>query len=331
MNENVTRPSFGPAHQFPMTFGQILDRIFRLMRSQLKLFIAVSTVPAVAMVLMMALFFAIAFIPIFSQLPKQPDPAQMFRLMIPSMIFIMPLSLVIFALYLAASIHAAMQANLGIPITFSDAYQLAWKRIGRYLWLLFLAYIIAFLPMLVIELMMFAGMGLLTAGHTELSPGYFFLIPLGMLLFIAAMVYGVIMAMRLSLAFPASLAEDLTARAALRRSGQLTQGAKGRIFLVLLVIYALGYAAEMVGIMVLVVVIGIGALAMAACGVQLLSVTGIIGIVLASLCFAAFLYLWMSLLWSAFSASFAVLYHDQRLRKEGPPPALPSMFVENQA
>jgi uncharacterized membrane protein YbaN (DUF454 family) len=70
---------------------------------------------------------------------------------------------------------------------------------------------------------------------------------------------------------------------------------------------------------------------MAACGVQLLSVTGIIGIVLASLCFAAFLYLWMSLLWSAFSASFAVLYHDQRLRKEGPPPALPSMFVENQA
>ena len=330
MNENVTRPSFGPAHQFPMTFGQILDRIFRLMRSQLKLFIAVSTVPAVAMVLMMALFFAIAFIPIFSQLPKQPDPAQMFRLMIPSMIFIMPLSLVIFALYLAASIHAAMQANLGIPITFSDAYQLAWKRIGRYLWLMLLIYLIVFLPMLVIELVMFGGMGLLTAGHTEFSPGFFFLIPLEALLFIAALVYGVVIAMRLSLAFPASLAEDLTARAALRRSGQLTQGAKGRIFLVLLVIYALGYAAEMVGIMALGAVIGIGALAMAACGVQMPSVAGTIGIVLASLCFVAFLYLWMALLWSAFSASFAVLYHDQKLRKDGLLP-VPLPPVEGQA
>jgi hypothetical protein len=299
-----------------MTFGEILDRIFRLMRSQFKLFIAIASVPAVAMVLMMALFFAIAFIPIFSQLPKQPDPAQMFRLMIPSMLFIMPLSLVVFALYMAASIHAAMQTNLGLQITFREAYGVAWKRIGRYLWLLFLIYIIAFLPMLVMELVMFGGMGLLTSGHTELSPGFLFLLPLGMLLFIAALVYGVILAMRLSLAFPASLAEDLTARAALRRSGQLTQGAKGRIFLVLLVIYAFGYAAEMVGILALGAVIGIGALAMAACGVQMPSVAGILGIVLASLCFAAFLYLWTALLWSAFSTAIAVLYHDQRLRKE---------------
>jgi hypothetical protein len=316
MNEAATPAPFGPAHPYPLTFGQILDRIYRLMRSQFKLFIAIASVPAVAMVLMMALFFAIAFIPVFSQLPKQPDPALMFRLMIPSMLFTMPLSLVVFALYLAASIHAAMQANLGISITFREAYGTAWKRVGRHLWLLILIYIIAFLPLLVTELVMFGGMGLFAASHTELSPGFFFLIPLEVLLFIAALVYGIIMAMRLSLAFPASLVEDLTAWAAIRRSGQLTRGAKGRIFLVLLVIYALGYAAEMVGILALGAVIGIGALVMAACGVQMLSVAGIIGIVLASLCFAAFLYLWMALLWSAFSTALAVLYHDQRLRKE---------------
>jgi hypothetical protein len=322
--------SIQPAMPYPMTFGKILDRIFGLMRSQLKLFIAVSTVPAVAMILMMALFFAIAFVPIFSQLPKQPDPQQMFRLFLPSMFFIMPLSLLVFALYLAASIHAAMQANLGIPITFREAYQVAWKRIGRYLWLLFLIYIIAFLPMLVMELVMIVPMQLFAMGKSGPLTPLVYLIPLEMLLFIAALVYGVIIAMRLSLAFPASLAEDLTARAALRRSGQLTQGAKGRIFLVLLVIYALGYAAEMVGIMALGAVVGIGALAMAACGVQMPSVAGTIGIVLASLCFVAFLYFWMALLWSAFSASFAVLYHDQRLRKDGLLP-VPSLPVESQA
>ncbi|MGD0681960.1 MAG: hypothetical protein ABR990_07900 [Terracidiphilus sp.] len=330
MNELGNPTPFGPAHQFPMTFGQILDRIYRLMRSQLKLFIAVSAVPAVATVLMMAVFFAIVFIPIFSQLPKQPDPEQMFHFLLPSMIFIMPLSLIIFALYLAASIHAAMQADLGITITFREAYQVAWKRIGRYFWLMLLIYIIAFLPMLVIELVMIVPMQLFATGKSGSLTPLVYMIPLEMLLLIAAMVYGVIIAMRLSLAFPASLAENLTARAALSRSGKLTQGAKGRIFLVLLVIYALGYAAEMVGIIVLVVVIGIGALVMAACGVQLPSVAGILGIVLASLCFAAFLYLWMSLLWSAFSTSFAVLYHDQRLRKDGFLP-VPSQAGESPA
>src|ERR1035437_10255024 len=101
--------------------------------------------------------------------------------------------------------------------------------------------------MLVIELVMFGGMGILSANNAEPNPALFLLIPLIALLFIGAMVYGVIIAMRLSLAFPAALAEGLTAVAALRRSGQLTKGAKGRIFLVLLVVYALGYAAEMVG------------------------------------------------------------------------------------
>jgi hypothetical protein len=320
-----------PAMPYPMTFGQTLDRIYRLMRSQLKLFLAVASVPAVAMVAIMALFFAIAFIPILAQLPKQPDPTLMIRLMIPSMLLIMPLSLAVFALYLAASIHAAMQANLGLTISFREAYAVAWKHIGRYLWLFFLAYIISFLPMLLLELLLFGATGLLSANNAEPNPALLVLIPLLVLLFIGAMVYGTIIAMRLSLAFPAALAEDLPAVAALRRSGQLTQGAKGRIFLVLLVVYALGYAAEMVGFMVLAAVIGVGALIMAACGVQMPSVAGIIGLVLAGLCVIAVLYLWTALLWSAFSTSFAVLYHDQRLRKGGQPAALPSSPMENQA
>jgi membrane-anchored glycerophosphoryl diester phosphodiesterase (GDPDase) len=142
-----------------------------------------------------------------------------------------------------------------------------------------------------------------------------------MLLFFAAMVYGVIIAMRLSLAFPASLAEGLTTRASLRRSGQLTRGAKGRIFLVLLVIYALGYAAEMVGFFVLAEILGVGALILMALHVQLASVVGIVAGAIAALCLFAFIFLWAALFWAAFSIAIAVLYHDQRLRIEGPPPA----------
>jgi hypothetical protein len=56
---------------------------------------------------------------------------------------------------------------------------------------------------------------------------------------------------------------------------------------------------------------------MASLHVHVASVAGIAGIVLAALCFLAFIFLWMALLWSAFSTALAVLYHDQRLRNEG--------------
>jgi hypothetical protein len=300
-----------------MTFGQIFDRTFRLMRANLRLFLGVAAVPAGAFFLIFALVFAVAFAPIIVQLPKQPDPAAFSHTFIPLIFLMFLLNGIVFALYLAASIHAAAQADRGEKITFREAYGTAWKRGWRYLWLLFLAYIIAFLPALVTELAMIVPMGLFAMGKSDPATTLVYMIPLEMLLFFAAIVYGIIMTMRLSLAFPASLAENLTAWAAIRRSGQLTQGAKGRIFLILLLIYALGYAAEMVGCMVLMAIFGIGALVAMALHVKLASVAGIIGIVLLVLCVFAFIFLWMTLLWSAFTTAFAVLYHDQRVRKEG--------------
>jgi hypothetical protein len=300
-----------------MTFGQILDRVYRLMRSQLKLFTGIASIMAAAYFLIIVLAGAIASVTILAQQQPNPDPATIFRIVIPVILITLPLVLAIFAFYLAASIYAALQANVGVKVTFREAYGVAWKRIGRYMWLLFLAYVIAVLPMLVIELVIFAQTGLLTMNKPAPTPAFFILLPLEVLLLFAAMVYGVIIAMRLSLAFPASLTEDLTARAALRRSGQLTKGAKGRIFLVLLVIYALGYAAEMAGILILAPIIGVGAVVMASLHVHLVSVAGIAGAALAALCFFAFIFLWMALLYAAFTTALAVLYHDQRLRKEG--------------
>jgi hypothetical protein len=300
-----------------MTFGQILDCIYRLMRSNLKLFIGIAAVPAVAFLLILAIVFAVALVPIIGQLPKQPDPRAVLGLMAPAIFVVMLLNMVVFALYLAASIHAASQAHLGLKITFREAYAVAWNRGWRYLWLMFLAYLVAFLPALLIELAMIVPMGLFAVGKTSPVTAFVYMIPMEMLLFLGASVYGVIMAMRFSLAFPASLAEDLTAWAAIRRSGQLTQGAKGRIFLVLLVIYALAYAAEMVGLVVLMVIFGVGALAVAALHITLASVAGVIGVGLGAVCFLGFIFLFMALIWSAFSTSLAVLYHDHRLRKGG--------------
>ena len=53
-------------------------------------------------------------------------------------------------------------------------------------------------------------------------------------LLIGAVVYGIIMGLRYSLAVPACAVENLTARAAIRRSIQLTKGSRGRIFMLAL-------------------------------------------------------------------------------------------------
>jgi hypothetical protein len=56
------------------------------------------------------------------------------------------------------------------------------------------------------------------------------------LLSVPAVVYSIIMALRYSLAVPASVVEDLKARKALRRSIDLSKGARGRIFILGLLI-----------------------------------------------------------------------------------------------
>lgn len=134
MNESASRPSFGPAHQFPMTFGQVFDRTFRLMRDNLRLLLGVAAVPSGAFFLILALVFAIVFAPILAQLPKQPDPTAFSHTFIPLIFLMSLLNGIVFALYLAASIHAAAQADLGAKITFRVAYGMAWKRCGRLRW-----------------------------------------------------------------------------------------------------------------------------------------------------------------------------------------------------
>ncbi len=299
----------------PLTFGEILNQLFRLLCSHFKLFLGLALLPMTAFLLVYALFFAAFLLPVIAHFPAQPDPNEILRWFLPALLILTPLFMAIFSFYLAASIHAGLQANMGLTVTLRESYQVAWQRFGRYFWLLFLCYLIAFLPLLIVELLMFGGMTLGAMHHAAPGPAFYLLLPLEIILLVGAMVWGFIQAMRLSLAFPASLAEGITAREAIRRSGELTRGAKGRIFLVLIVIYAIGYAAELVGLLLLAAIIGVGALLMAAMQVKLLSVLGILGASLALLCFLASVFLWVALLWAAISSVLAILYHDQLLRK----------------
>jgi hypothetical protein len=319
MNDFATS-SIQPPLRLPMSFGQILDRVYRLMRANLKLFTGIAAIPAGATLLIIALVLPVVLVPVITRQSNHVNPGAFLWVLIPAIFIAMVLNLAVFALYLAASIHAASQAHLGLTTGFREAYAVAWKRGKRYLWLLFLTYVIAFAPLLITEVVLVVPIGVLAMNKAMPPTVFFFACPLAMLLFLGTLVFGVIVALRLSLAFPASLAEDLPAWVAIRRSCRLTKGAKGRILLIFLVIYAVIYAAELVGMAVLTVVVSIGVFAAVELHIELASVAGVILAALAAICFLAFVFVLTALTWSAFSTAFAVLYHDQRLRMEGLPP-----------
>ena len=49
MNESSDIQPFDQAAAVPMTFGQILDRTYRLMRKHCRLFLGIASVPAIAL------------------------------------------------------------------------------------------------------------------------------------------------------------------------------------------------------------------------------------------------------------------------------------------
>jgi hypothetical protein len=112
------------------------------------------------------------------------------------------------------------------------------------------------------------------------------------------------------------VAEDVSAWQGIRRSNQLTHGAKGRIFLLALLIYAIAYAAFLVAEMI---IFFLGA--MVALAGMLLHLTmapwGYIGIGVGAVIFLCAYLLWYACVWAAYTTLFAVVYQDQRLRLEG--------------
>ena len=307
-----------------MSVGQILSRIWLILRGQWKLFLWIGGLPAAAIVLMEAVIFGVMFAT--GQFPTHPaahpgvaatpaDMRQLAWLMITGGLFSI-LYLPIFAMFQAAGSYAAVRADGGERTTLREAYGMAWQKLGRYSLLIFLQQLYFAVPIVAMVVMILGGGALAGISHAT-SPGMLFLlVPLIVLLYAGLLFFMVWIGLRMGLAFPASVAEDLTATAALKRSGQLTLGAKGRMFLVLLVVYAIGYvvifALEMVGF----VLIFCGAMVLAALHLDHQPLWTGVGGGLMAVFFAVIVFFYMASLLSAMAVSFGVMYGDQRRRME---------------
>jgi len=137
--------------------------------------------------------------------------------------------------------------------------------------------------------------------------------------------------LRFALAFPASVSEDLPAWASLMRSAKLTKGAKGRVFLVLLVVYAVSYVVNLILMLVYFLVGGVGAAVAVLSHVTQNSPAFFILIGLAGLGYLLVILLCVMFSYAAYTTVLSVLYRDQRLRIDGPlplpmpPPIFPTL------
>jgi hypothetical protein len=155
-------PSSDSMRPAPMTFGQILDRTYRLVRAHFRLFFGIAAVPAVTVILMVAaaMSFMLAFL--WPQIAAKTSGVAAAAGGIPPwfplvMFCIYPFMLAIYALYMPAAAFAATQADLGVTVGFRQAYSVAWSRFGRSLWLIILCILYVLVPVIVIGALIGVG------------------------------------------------------------------------------------------------------------------------------------------------------------------------------
>ena len=317
--EGTTLP--GGVPRGAKTFGQILDRLLQVMRPNWRLIVGIALVPGAGIVAYFAVMFA-AFFPVLKPIMLHQtlgfSPLAMVWLFAAYILGIF-LVILISALYEPAAAYAALNANTGTRVTFGSAWAVAWSNAGRYIWLAILRALIVMAPIVVFGAL-FVGSVVLSLAHGRVgsnSSAMIAIFPLILLYYLGAMVYAILVMLRLVLAVPACVAEDVSAWKSLCRSNRLTHGAKGRIFLLALLIYAIGYAAFLV---VEMVIFFLGAM-VALAGMLLhlpMAPWGYVGIGVGAVVFLCAYLFWLALIAGAYQTLFAMVYQDQRLRLEEP-------------
>jgi uncharacterized membrane protein len=239
-------------HLRPMTLGEILDRTAQLYRENFLLFAGIAAV--YAGVLLVA---GLAETGLQEWLRVAHKTAALLWSTGASVLVTFAVMFFVGGIAVAANNRAVAWLHLGEPATIRGAYRSVLPDTGRYLWLGLIKAFFAWSPIVAIYVGFIAtivGMGMKglfnpTAAPTAppvppaMSSAHMVVFGLAMiamfLLFIPALVYGILMGLRYALAVPACVVENLPARAAIKRSIVLTKSSRGRIFVLWLLVFVI--------------------------------------------------------------------------------------------
>lgn len=293
----------------PLTLGEILDRTAELYRSNFLLLAGISSVYAGILLVLSLMQIGVERV-----LPALHMTQYLAGATIVGIVVLWLAIFVTSGVAVAANTRAVGWLHLGEPASISAAYRAVLPRTGRYLWLMTITYFRAWFPVVVVygayAALIFTYVrpkGMLGSHPAPAVDQQTLLIFGGatilfLILVVGFGVYGVIMTLRYALAVPACAVENLRARAAIRRSIELSKGSRGRIFLL--------------GLLALIIQLGL---------------TGITQgfFIVMELQKKAALPLWMSILQQVlafltntfvgpiYATGFTLFYYDQRVRKEG--------------
>ncbi|HEY3627544.1 MAG TPA: hypothetical protein VGL00_14720 [Terracidiphilus sp.] len=225
----------------PLTLGEILDRTAQLYRSHFWLFAGIASVNSGAVLLLNLLEIgaqeALRAEHLTRYLVLLVAGAGMLQLLI---------SFLVGGIAAAANNRAVAWLHLGEPATIRGAYSSILPRTGRYAWLMIIITFVIWTPM---ALLYGGGLAWILVSRpaaraamqhvaNSAAANQRFALMAGALFLIGVvfLVYAIFMFLRYSLAIAASVVEDLKAREAIRRSVELSQGARGRIFLLLVLV-----------------------------------------------------------------------------------------------
>jgi hypothetical protein len=277
----------------PLTLGEVLDRTFSVYRSRFWLFAGISAFSAGVQLLGSGVQMASTYL-----LRSHITPRALGELAIGFMIVIIVAYMLAFSITQAATVYAVGEVYLNRNTSIMASLRatihrwyiyvgIAFWQIGSVVWLPLLAFAL------------FAGSAFLLR-HNMVAVGI-----IGILLFLVAIgayVMGFIFYLRNLLAVPSTVIEHLKLRATMRRSKVLAAGAKGRIFLTMLVAGALFMVAFML-------LIPLG---------MLISIAHVRGVelVLTQAATMLVMFLGYSLVSPVLMIGLTLIYFDQRVRKE---------------
>lgn len=298
-----------PLH--PLTLTEILDRTAQLYRSRFLLFLGIATIPAGTLFLFAAgIFGFFAWMGANSRHGATVADVFVWVFLIVLLILVVPGSLITSALGEAAMTDASARFFLGETTTIRTAYKTAWKRGGRYVGLFAMQGLAIFIvPAVGFALAVAAMVAAKVSGFASNDPSPAF----GGLVLLLVIVLGTVavwILLRLCLAFPAAVVEQTTAWNGLKRGTHLSNGTRGRIF----VLYVLGlflnvilqWAVTIPAIIVLALIPGLQGQAHAQTLGMIMIFVGY------GAAFGA-----RALTKPVYGIALTLFYFDQRIRKEG--------------
>jgi hypothetical protein len=230
-----------------------------------------------------------------------------------ALVVVLPLWLAAAALATAAMNHAVSRVHLGEKVTIREAYQTIWRRGWRYIWLYLLRGLVVWgVPAAVwTVLVLLAALQAAVAGTKGHGAAANLFLGLSIFLIFALFAaYVAWMQIRLALAFPACVVEQIGAWTAVKRSAALGKGTRGRILLVYVLGGALNWLLSMGFIVPLTILLYLIP------GVDRPQHSQALGMAVLFILYGSY-FLVQMLTRPVYGIALALFYYDQRIRLEG--------------